>query len=858
MMFNLVPNFSSQVFSPVLQWPRRRPIIPYSNVAHCCAHASPMDSLAALLSAGCTVDGVVSSSTNPFLSAISGVAERVGSTASADSAPPQGGVKYFTAGHSPAQFRAIPSAHSPAAALQRAWESSAAAPLPYEHSPSPQQQQQLRHFYSPGYSGYPAPHVYGRPPPRFAAPVQPAAIQRSSFAATAFATIPAAAAPTVVREPVAMRAAEAHSQPSSPIAESASAAEDLAAASLSASGGMPTADEIRRRVAVLDSLWQRVHDRGLDGLGASELEAMFDASAAQVDASAVPSGPPPSASVRAALGQGSGGIFFDHLAASAAAQYDVDLEGDDEHYFSSSLQLPHEDVATNNNASLSEEALNRRQLSAPAAASTAAAAEVSNISLVEESASVQSALEAAWRDMSAEIGGLGDFDDVFSSSSDLFSTGGSSASFAAAAADTATRTQLPASTLSASRVYSLGDPAANPFLMLQSSGESASTTLNSASTTTLHTAAPVVAATPLSTASSSSQSSSSSSSSSPLALIDELYSQALEAHARGDILHRAIPAFEAVLHLAPDHAEAWRMLGECHAEQEDDRGAIACFNNAVDADPYNRGALLSLGVSRVNEGQAGEAALALEAWLRSDPRFHAIDTRQLQPRSSSSSSDPYADGSSLDRVTRLLLLADAAVPGEPDLAEALGVLYNAAGDYDAAAGAFHAALRGLNRRAAAAAAAAASSASSQSATAAGNLDGGGASSMNSTGSSGAHATIFNLNTNSGGAHAARLMNRIGASLAHRGSHEDALATYAQALAARPSYARAWLNAGISHVGLGAHRSAVQAYLRALTLSPSAGHIWALLRQVFLLMDRVDLIGMTEARDPALFAFEFAS
>ena len=39
-------------------------------------------------------------------------------------------------------------------------------------------------------------------------------------------------------------------------------------------------------------------------------------------------------------------------------------------------------------------------------------------------------------------------------------------------------------------------------------------------------------------------------------------------------------------------SEVWRMLGEAHAENDEDRVAIACLEKAVDIDPYNLDALL--------------------------------------------------------------------------------------------------------------------------------------------------------------------------------------------------------------------------------------------------------------------------
>ena len=61
--------------------------------------------------------------------------------------------------------------------------------------------------------------------------------------------------------------------------------------------------------------------------------------------------------------------------------------------------------------------------------------------------------------------------------------------------------------------------------------------------------------------------------------------------------NRAITFFEAELLERPGNSDAWKMLGKCHAENDEDRRAIACLERAVEADPYSLEALLSLGKS---------------------------------------------------------------------------------------------------------------------------------------------------------------------------------------------------------------------------------------------------------------------
>ena len=56
-------------------------------------------------------------------------------------------------------------------------------------------------------------------------------------------------------------------------------------------------------------------------------------------------------------------------------------------------------------------------------------------------------------------------------------------------------------------------------------------------------------------------------------------------------LHEAVHAFEAVVLKEKEHSEAWRMLGMCHAENDEDKKAILCLERAVEEDPYNLDAL---------------------------------------------------------------------------------------------------------------------------------------------------------------------------------------------------------------------------------------------------------------------------
>jgi len=162
----------------------------------------------------------------------------------------------------------------------------------------------------------------------------------------------------------------------------------------------------------------------------------------------------------------------------------------------------------------------------------------------------------------------------------------------------------------------------------------------------------------------------------------------MRAFEAGDLDH-AILALEAELTRRPDHAEAWRMLGQCHAENDEDKKAIACLERAIEQvreggreeeeeeeeeeegmleigidlvliltqssffllhhhhplllltidddgyqDPYNLPALLALGVSYVNELDSHRALQNLKAWVEHNPKYQVRRRRNWRRRGS--------------------------------------------------------------------------------------------------------------------------------------------------------------------------------------------------------------------------------
>ncbi len=155
----------------------------------------------------------------------------------------------------------------------------------------------------------------------------------------------------------------------------------------------------------------------------------------------------------------------------------------------------------------------------------------------------------------------------------------------------------------------------------------------------------------------------------------------MDAFVRGDIA-TALLCFEAEIQQSPSNSEAWRMLGQCHAENDQDRRAIECLERASEHDPYNLNALLSLGVSYVNELNSGNALHNLKGWIQHNPKYSELKAEV----------DYYSDGSLMDEVMQLMLKAEQRNPDDVDVKIVLGVLYNVSRNYECAAEAFKSAL----------------------------------------------------------------------------------------------------------------------------------------------------------------------
>jgi peroxin-5 len=275
--------------------------------------------------------------------------------------------------------------------------------------------------------------------------------------------------------------------------------------------------------------------------------------------------------------------------------------------------------------------------------------------------------------------------------------------------------------------------------------------------------------------------------------------EGLDHFERGNIVE-AIRCFEGHLQgTNADDARAWRMLGRCHAESDQDREAILCLEEAVDRDPYATDALLALAVSHVNELNHAKALEALQGWITHNTAYAGMELTDDVYGAAAAPTAMGGDVAAFDQVQRLLLRALEVDPTHTaDILQTLGVVYNVSRDYEAAAHAFR---RALEER----------------------------------------------------PNDYQLWNKLGATLANSNQSDQALPAYNKALELRPRYARAWLNMAISYSNLRNYDEAARCYLQTLSLNPSATHCWSYLRIALSCSERWDLIPLAASQDLEAFA-----
>ncbi|GMH42267.1 hypothetical protein BSKO_10186 [Bryopsis sp. KO-2023] len=254
------------------------------------------------------------------------------------------------------------------------------------------------------------------------------------------------------------------------------------------------------------------------------------------------------------------------------------------------------------------------------------------------------------------------------------------------------------------------------------------------------------------------------------------------------VLTEAALAVEAEVQANPENAEAWRLLGIIHAENDDDVQAIAAFSRAREIDPSNLEVLLSMAVSHANELDESETVRTLTEWLFSHPK-HGEPARNAP-----SLPDPSQQ---LAHAVKLFESATHDSPQDAELYSSLGVLQHMGRDFEAAVMSFEKALE-------------------------------------------LKPDDYSL------------WNKLGATMANSGKSARALQAYQRALDIKPNYMRGWTNLGISHANLGDYNQAVQFYLRALSLNPKAEGVWGYLRTSLLCAGQTELMQLVESNDlPAL-------
>ncbi|KAI6180710.1 hypothetical protein M3Y98_00750500 [Aphelenchoides besseyi] len=249
----------------------------------------------------------------------------------------------------------------------------------------------------------------------------------------------------------------------------------------------------------------------------------------------------------------------------------------------------------------------------------------------------------------------------------------------------------------------------------------------------------------------------------------------------------AILYYEAAVQRNPKDADAWCRLGLSHAENEHDIAAISAFRKCLELAPEMRDALLGYSVSLANESYDNEALYHLDKWIHIY-KGEESTSRVEPPPSTSALHQSYIDPSHFEKVeSRFLEAARTQANGvDPELQNALGVLYNLNRNFDRAVDSIKAAI--------------------------------GRSPDDP-----------------------RLWNRLGATLANGDRTAEAIEAYRHALTLFPAYVRARYNLGISCMHLNCYREAAEHFLSALRLQKAneSSPIWSTLRSSIIRMNSAE-------------------
>ncbi|XP_047021470.1 peroxisomal targeting signal 1 receptor [Helicoverpa zea] len=263
----------------------------------------------------------------------------------------------------------------------------------------------------------------------------------------------------------------------------------------------------------------------------------------------------------------------------------------------------------------------------------------------------------------------------------------------------------------------------------------------------------------------------------------------------------AVLCFEAAAQQQPDSAEAWFLLGTTQAENEQDPLAITALKKSLEINPTQLEGYITLAAAYTNENMSRYAYIALLDWLKASPKYSDIFPQDVDPRK--------LDVKDLENHVKALYLKAVHLNMnqiDPDVQNALGVVFNISQEYDKAVDCFKTALMVASDN-------------------------------------------------------AKLWNRLGATLANSDKSEQAVDAYHQALNLEPGFIRARYNVGITCMNLGAHRQAAEHFLVALnqqhkatsmfpesSTDTSSSTIWTTLRMVCAFMGEHELAKQVDARN----------
>ncbi|CAG9783928.1 unnamed protein product [Diatraea saccharalis] len=264
----------------------------------------------------------------------------------------------------------------------------------------------------------------------------------------------------------------------------------------------------------------------------------------------------------------------------------------------------------------------------------------------------------------------------------------------------------------------------------------------------------------------------------------------------------AVLCFEAAVQQIPDSAEAWFLLGTTQAENEQDPAAITALKKSLEIDPRQLEAYITLAAAYTNENMPKFAYTSLLDWLKASPKYSDLCPQDIDPKK--------LDLKSLENHVKSLYLRAAQINPtqiDPDVQNALGVVFNISQEYDKAVDCFKTALSVKDDD-------------------------------------------------------PRLWNRLGATLANSDRSEEAVEAYHNALHLEPGFIRARYNVGITCMNLGAHREAAEHFLVALnqqfkskslhadtvSVDTSSSTIWTTLRMVCSFMGEHEVAKFVDERN----------